>query len=39
MKSRLKSMARKEALITIPETPDELTAGETIDIQLLISSV
>ena len=39
MKSRLKSMARKEALITIPETRDELTAGETIDIQLLISSV
>jgi molybdopterin molybdotransferase len=39
MKSRLQSMARKEALITIPESRNELAAGEAIDIQLLISSV
>ena len=39
LKSRLQSMARKEALITIPENRNELAAGETIDIQLLISSV
>jgi len=39
LKSRLQSMARKEALITIPENRSELTAGEAIDIQLLISSI
>ena len=39
LKSRLQSMAHKEALITIPENSDELAAGETIDIQLLISSI
>jgi len=34
LKSGLQSMARKEALIIIPEDRDELTAGETIAIQL-----
>ena len=35
MKSRLISMARKEALIIIPEGWEKWVAGETIDIQLL----
>jgi molybdopterin molybdotransferase len=35
LRSRLQSMARKEALITIPEDRDELAAGEIINIQLL----
>jgi molybdopterin molybdotransferase len=35
LKSRLKSMAEKEALIVIPEDRDEIPAGETIHIQLL----
>lgn len=35
LKSGLQSMARKEALIIIPEDRDELAAGETIAIQLL----
>ena len=35
LKSRLKSMARKEALIIIPEGWEEWNAGETIEIQLL----
>jgi len=35
LKSRLISMARKEALIIIPEGWEELKAGETIEIQLL----
>jgi molybdopterin molybdotransferase len=35
MKSRLLSMARKEALIIIPEGWEKWVAGETIDIQLL----
>jgi len=35
LKSGLQSMARKEALIIIPEDQDELPAGETIAIQLL----
>lgn len=35
LKSRLQSMARKEALISIPEDREKLNAGETIDIQLL----
>jgi molybdopterin molybdotransferase len=35
LKSRLKSMAQKEALIIIPEDRDEISAGETIHIQLL----
>jgi len=39
LKSRLQSMARKEALITIPESRNELAAGEAIDIQLLMSSL
>ncbi len=34
LKSGLQSMARKEALIIIPEDRDELTAGDTIAIQL-----
>ncbi len=33
--SRLVSMARKEAIIRIPEDRDEIAAGETIDIQLV----
>ncbi|UCF91950.1 MAG: molybdopterin molybdotransferase MoeA [Desulfobacterales bacterium] len=36
LSSRLRSMARKEALIIIPEGCEELTAGEAIDVQLLI---
>jgi molybdopterin molybdotransferase len=35
LKSRLLSMARKEALIIIPEGWEEWIAGETIEIQLL----
>jgi molybdopterin molybdotransferase len=35
LKSMLKSMAQKEALIRIPEDLDEVPAGETIEIQLL----
>jgi molybdopterin molybdotransferase len=35
LKSRLKSMAAKEALIIIPEDRDEIPAGETIDVQVL----
>jgi molybdopterin molybdotransferase len=35
LNSRLKSMARKEALISIPENRDEIRAGELIDIQIL----
>jgi molybdopterin molybdotransferase len=38
LKSGLQSMARKEALIIIPEDRNELTAGETIAIQLLTLS-
>jgi molybdopterin molybdotransferase len=37
LKSRLKSMAEKEALIIIPEDRDEIPAGETACIQLLAS--
>ena len=39
LNSGLQSMARKEALIIIPEDRDELAAGETIPIQLLTLSV
>jgi molybdopterin molybdotransferase len=35
LKSRLKSMAEKEALIVIPEDRDEIPAGELIHVQLL----
>ena len=35
LKSALRSMARKEALIIVPEDRDEIAAGEIIDIQLL----
>jgi len=35
LKSRLQSMARKEALITIPENRKEIAAGEIIEIQVL----
>jgi molybdopterin molybdotransferase len=35
LRSRLQSMARKEALIMIPADRDELTAGDVIDIQVL----
>ena len=35
LKSRLQSMARKEALILIPEDRDEITAGEWVEIQIL----
>ncbi len=35
LKSTLQSMARKEALIIIPEDREEIAAGEIIDIQLL----
>ena len=37
LKSSLKSMARKEALIIIPENREKIDAGETVDIQLLTS--
>ncbi len=36
LKSALHSMARKEALIIVPEDCDKIAAGEIIDIQLLI---
>jgi molybdopterin molybdotransferase len=39
LKSRLHSMARKEALIIIPEDREKLAAGSLIDIQLLNPSV
>jgi molybdopterin molybdotransferase len=35
LESALQSMAQKEALIIIPEEREAITAGETIDIQLL----
>jgi molybdopterin molybdotransferase len=35
LKSRLKSMAEKEALIVIPEDRDAIPAGETIEVQVL----
>jgi molybdopterin biosynthesis enzyme len=35
LRSRLKSMAEKEALIIIPEERDEIPAGEMIEVQLL----
>jgi molybdopterin molybdotransferase len=35
LKSRLKSMAEKEALIVIPESRDAIPAGEMIDVQVL----
>ncbi|MBT8371332.1 MAG: molybdopterin molybdotransferase MoeA [Deltaproteobacteria bacterium] len=36
LKSGLQSMARKEALIIIPESRKELCSGEIVDIQLLV---
>ena len=39
LRSRLQSMARKEALITISEHKDKIEGGELIDIQLLVPSV
>jgi molybdopterin molybdotransferase len=36
LKSGLQSMARKEALIIIPEDREEISAGETINIQTLL---
>ena len=38
LKSSLQSMARKEALIIIPEDREKIDAGETVDVQLLMSS-
>jgi molybdopterin molybdotransferase len=35
LKSRLRSMAEKEALIVIPEDRDEIPAGEAIEVQAL----
>jgi molybdopterin molybdotransferase len=35
LKSRLRSMAEKDAVIIIPEGRDEVSAGETVDVQLL----
>ena len=35
LKSRLQSMARKEALISIPEDRDKINAGELVEIQIL----
>jgi molybdopterin molybdotransferase len=35
LKSRLKSMAEKEALIVIPEDREEMSAGEVVQVQLL----
>jgi molybdopterin molybdotransferase len=35
LKSRLQSMARKEALITIPEDRKEIVAGKIVEIQIL----
>jgi molybdopterin molybdotransferase len=37
LKSSLQSMARREALIVIPEDRRELAVGETVDVQLLSS--
>ena len=39
IRSRLQSMARKEALITIPENRDKIEGGKQVDIQLLVPSV
>ncbi len=39
LKSRLKSMAEKEALIVIPEDRDIIPAGETIEVQVLKPTV
>ncbi len=39
LKSRLRSMAEKEALIIIPEDRDEISAGEVIEVQSLTSAV
>jgi molybdopterin molybdotransferase len=39
LKSRLKSMAEKEALIVIPEDREAIPAGETIDVQMLKPTV
>jgi len=39
LKSGLQSMARKQALIIIPEDRNELAAGETVAIQLLTLSI
>jgi len=36
LRSGLQSMARKEALIIIPENREKLCSGETVDIQLLV---
>jgi len=36
LKSNLQSMARKEALIIIPEDRQKLSAGEIINIQLMV---
>ena len=36
LKSGLQSMARKEALIIIPEDREEISAGETIKVQILL---
>ena len=38
LKSRLQSMARKEALILIPEDRNEISAGERVEIQILEKS-
>jgi molybdopterin molybdotransferase len=38
LKSRLQSMARKEALIIIPEEKEELLSGEIISVQILANS-
>jgi molybdopterin biosynthesis enzyme len=38
LKSSLQSMAKKEALIIIPEDREKIVAGETVDVQLLTSS-
>ena len=35
LKSRLVSMARKQALIVIPEDRAEIAAGETVEIQVI----
>jgi molybdopterin molybdotransferase len=39
LKSRLESMAEKEALIVIPEDRDAIPAGATIDVQVLTSAL
>jgi molybdopterin molybdotransferase len=38
LESGLQSMARKEALIIVPEDCEEIGAGEIVDVQLLVSS-